>query len=203
MHNENNVAGFNIEVINPIEKSVESWSADRVIYAGQKHALKYVFPEEAPLFDKNEYAPWMVINYVGEQKQGKYGFWQNEYLGEEPSFLGFIDSSVQDQGTLKGNRVYTAYHCLKPSDREYLKTIPDYHTEIVQSTQSKIEAVLGKSVDVREAHIHVMGHAMAIPAPGFLFPSLSATKLKYAGVDAGRLPLLFEALDSGLQAAEV
>jgi hypothetical protein len=51
-----------------------------------------------------------------------------------------------------------------------------------------------------------MGHAMPIPQPGYLFKDANTNRsnpnLVYAGVDNGRLPLLFEAMDSGIMAAK-
>lgn len=197
----NKGAGFTVDVLDIEQKSVQVYEAERVIYAGQKHALKYVFPEEYNLFTTNNYAPWMVINFITDQKPDQYGFWQNEYLGEDPSFLGFIDSSVQDRGSLNGNRVLTAYYCLKPEDRKVLKTIPENKDRIVSETLSKIESFLAIKLPIKQVFIKVMGHAMPIPEPGYLFQDRSAaTSLSYAGVDTGRLPLLFDALDSGLQA---
>ena len=194
--------GFEVTVLDVHNKRTQTWKAERVVYAGQKHALKFIFPEEAHLFEDNEYAPWMVINFVSPQEANSYGKWQNEYLGEDPSFLGFIDSSVQDQSQLNDQRVFTAYYCLEPKDREYLSTIVDHQKEIVQSTLTKIEKFLDRKIAVKTSGIHVMGHTMAIPKPGFLFPDFSQSQLQYAGVDAGRLPLLFEALDSGVIAAQ-
>ena len=94
----------------------------------------------------------------------------------------------------------TAYYCLKPSDREYLTTIPSNKESIVAETLGYIAKALGRKPKVEACHINVMGHAMAIPKPGFLFNDANekGTDLIYAGVDNGRLPLLFEALDSGL-----
>jgi len=48
-----------------------------------------------------------------------------------------------------------------------------------------------------------MGHAMSVPTPRFLFNDANdkGTDLIYAGVDNGRLPLLYEAMDSGLMAS--
>ncbi len=193
---------FELKVLDVRKKSIKVITAERVIYAGQKHALQYVYPQEAHLFDKNEYAPWMVINFVCPQQKGQYGFWQNEYLGEDPSFMGFIDSSVQYQRALKGKKILTAYYCLKPEDRDYLTTIPTHKEAIAAETQQKIEQFLAQDITPEKTYIQLMGHAMAIPRPGFLFPNLGNTRLNYAGVDAGRLPLLFEALDSGIMATK-
>jgi hypothetical protein len=60
---------------------------------------------------------------------------------------------------------------------------------------------------VEKVYIKQMGHAMPIPKTGYLFQDAnkhrSQKNLIYAGVDVGRLPLLFEAMDSGIYAAEV
>lgn len=200
-HIESKGAGFTVEVLDLEQQVVLQYDTDKVIYAGQKHALKYVFPEEFERFSDNVYAPWMVINLITNQQPGQYGFWQNEYLGEDPSFLGFIDSSVQDRDSLGKNRVLTAYYCLKPDDRKVLKTVPENKERIVSETLDKIKAFLGAKLEVKQAFIKVMGHAMPIPVPGYLSGRKPEhARLSYAGVDTGRLPLLFDALDSGLQA---
>jgi hypothetical protein len=60
---------------------------------------------------------------------------------------------------------------------------------------------------VEKVIIKQMGHAMPIPNPGYLFndgnDSRSNINLVYAGVDNGRLPLLFEAVDSGIFAVDI
>ena len=69
-----------------------------------------------------------------------------------------------------------------------------------------MEEMLETSIDVEGCCIKVMGHAMPIPAPGYLLKdanNASNAEMIYAGVDNGRLPLLYEALDSGLQAASL
>lgn len=69
-----------------------------------------------------------------------------------------------------------------------------------------IEEVLRKKIDVSAAFINVMGHAMPIPEPGYLFKDAntrSKSGVLYAGVDNGRLPLLYEAVDSGVMTANM
>lgn len=192
-------AGFEVEVMDISSKKRKIIRAAKVFYAGQKHTLKYVYPKEANLFAQ-EQAPWMIMNFITDQEPGRYGYWQNEYLGENPAFLGFIDSSVQDQQSLGGKRVLTAYYCLKPEERDYLVTIPENGERIAGETLRYLQTMLKTRLKVNACHINVMGHAMSIPKPGFLFNDANSmgTDLIYAGVDNGRLPLLFEALDSGL-----
>lgn len=196
--------GFEVSVLDVRQKRKVKTRASRIIYAGQKHALKYIYPKEANLFSL-EQAPWMVLNFLTKQEEGRYGYWQNEFLGENPDFLGFIDSSVQDRNVLKERRVFTGYYCLNPEDRNYLTTIPENKDRIAAETLEYISESLGERPDITECHINVMGHAMAIPKLGFLLNDANeqGTDLIYAGVDNGRLPLLYEALDSGLMAGKI
>ena len=195
--------GFIVETLDVVKKQVVTTPCNHVIYAGQKQSLNYVFPEEAHLFNQSQ-APWMVINVICRREEVKFGFWQNEYIGENQSFLGFIDSSVQKQ-QLDGYRIITAYYCLKPEERNYLVTIPEHKEKIVEETLTYIEEMLNEKLDVESCYINVMGHAMAIPQKGFLFNDANDknVSLIYSGVDNARLPLLFEAIDSGLKAADL
>lgn len=196
---------FELQILDVQKRRLETVRADHVIYAGQKHALKYIYPDQARLFN-NSYAPWMVVNLISDQKEGQYGFWQNEFLGKNDRFLGFIDSSVQSQSYLRGKRVFTGYYCLKPEDRSYLLEVEKSKEGIAKETQGYVEEMLGAKIRVDACFIKVMGHAMPIPAPGYLFNDANKSpdaQIIYAGVDNGRLPLLFEAMDSGLQAASL
>ena len=192
-------AGFEVSILDVVNKKRLRINAGKVIYAGQKHALKYIYPKEADLF-KLDQAPWIVINFITNQKKGAYGFWQNEFLGKNEAFMGFIDSSVQDKQTLGDKRILTAYYCLEPEEREYLTTIPKNKEGIVAETLDFISDALDEKPSIQSCHINVMGHAMAIPKPEFLLNDANEkdSDLIYAGVDNGRLPLLYEALDSGL-----
>ena len=44
---------------------------------------------------QNQYAPWLVINFVLKQQIFEEAYWQNEVLGENHNFLGFVDSAAQ------------------------------------------------------------------------------------------------------------
>ncbi len=192
---------FKVDTLDVVNRQLSTIVCEHVIYAGQKQSLKYIFQEDAHLFNQSQ-APWMVINIICRRKEKNFGFWQNEYIGKNQSFLGFIDSSVQKQ-PLNENRIITAYYCLKPEERDYLVTIPEHKETIVSETLTFIEEMLKEKLDVEACYIHVMGHAMAIPGKGFLFNDANdkGGNLIYSGVDNGRLPLLFEAIDSGLKAA--
>jgi len=202
--------GFVAEVVDVVRQEVKLIKAHHVVYAGQKHALKYVYPEAYPLFDSNVYAPWLVMNIVvgHVDRPGKHdwSFWQNEYLGNDKHLLGFIDSSAQ-QGP-KDYKVLTVYYCLPPALRNDLVMVESNPQPIVDASIQMLQEYLGKDMPdkIEQVYIHVMGHAMPIPVPGHLFNDRNHVNpvkgMAFAGVDNGRLPVFFEALDSGITAAQ-
>lgn len=200
---------LNVEVLNVQTQTIETIQAKSLIYAGQKHALKHIFPKDYPLFQDTARAPWMVVNVVLSKALEKPIFWQNEIVKDNISFLGFVNSAAQSEGA--GRQVLSAYFCFKPEDRDKLadveaqKTywtnytlheIADYYKISEKSLQDNVEAVF----------IQVMGHAMAIPTPTFLWRNANNERthshIVYAGADVGRLPLMLEACDSGIEAVK-
>ena len=200
--------GFIVEVIDVKKKIVLQIEAKKIIYAGHKHALKYIYPTGHRLFQKNQYAPWVVVNIVLNKAVTEPVYWQNEYLSGEQAFMGFVDSGAQYQ-PFTTRRTLTAYYCLKPAQRNELLAIEQLAPSLVEQSIVAIEEVLKKPIrnDIEKVYLKVMGHAMPIPKPNFLLQNHNAdaatTGIAYAGVDAGHLPLFFEAANSGLQAARL
>ena len=199
--------GFTVKVIDAEKEVIKTIEVQKIIYAGQKHGVKHIFPQDTALFEDNIYAPWVVINIVLKERVSDDVFWQNEFLGENKEFLGFVDSESQDT---KGQpQVLTAYHCFSQSDRNALIDIEKNPQALVSDTVNKISDYLGNDISsvVDKVFVKLMGHAMPIPYPGYLFDDKnqyrSEKDLVYAGVDNSRLPLLFEAMDSGIQAAQL
>ena len=150
----------------------------------------------------------MVVNLVLERSTDNWGYWQNEMLTRDETFLGFIDSTTQHKASPR-HRVLTAYYCLPPSSRNDLVNVEATKNQIAESTAQHISNYWGKDIrpTLRQVDIKVMGHAMPIPGKGYLFDDKNQyrknSNIVYAGVDNSRLPLLFEAVDSGIMAAEM
>ncbi len=198
--------GFRVQVLDLAQRRWRTFAVDGIVYAGQKHALAYTYKADAPLFAGNRYAPWLSVSFVVEGFRGPV-YWQNEAVGQDPSFLGFVNSRAQHgAGEVT---VLTAYFCLAEQAR---KTLLEIAAKPAAWTKAALQAVadaLGQELGrlVRRAYVKIHGHAMPIPMPGYLFRDgnerRSQPRLVYAGVDNGRLPLFFEALDSGLGAADL
>jgi len=204
--------GFTVEVIDTAEKEIVFFKVKKIIYAGHKHALKYIYPPDASLFASNRYAPWLVVNLVFDKDTfNEEAFWQNEILTGKKGFLGFVDSFSQKTDN-KYYRVLSAYYCLAESERSQLREIEKYAPKIIENTLLKIashfqvkQSYLEKKLN--KSFLKVMGHAMPIPYPNYLFQNKNTNRsnknLVYAGVDSGRLPLFFEAVDSGVEAVQI
>lgn len=196
-----------VEVIDVEERAVKKYRVKKVIYAAQKHALKYVYPNDVSLFGANAYAPWLVINLMLKEEIGGVPYWQNEILGSNKDMLGFIDSRAQFMK--EGEKpCLTAYYCFSPEERNYLVKLEDSAKEIVAETIRQISEFLKVDISgiIEKAFLKLMGHAMPIPVPDYLFKDgnnqRSDSRIVYAGVDNGRLPLMFEAIDSGILTPE-
>ena len=90
---EKTSSGFEVFVLDVLQKKRKRIRASKVVYAGQKHALKYIYPKEVDLFAM-EQAPWMVMNFFTDQREGEYGFWQNECIGDNPGLSGALLTAV-------------------------------------------------------------------------------------------------------------
>ncbi|MBL6447122.1 NAD(P)-binding protein [Fulvivirga sp. 29W222] len=202
--------GYEVRIIDIKQQVVKVLQVKNIIYAGQKHALKYIYPKAAPLFKNTIYAPWMVVNIVVEKNNAlpSIGYWQNEMLTDDKSFMGFTDSMAQHPSPNE-QRILTAYYCLPPDSRADLINVEKNKQKIAEVTIARINEYFGVSIDknVLKVFIKAMGHAMPIPSAGYLFNDKNKIRpdknMVFAGVDNGRLPLLIEALDSGIMASKL
>lgn len=195
--------GVTVEVLHQ-NGDVESIEAKSVVYAGQKHALNYVFPAAANLFNA-AYSPWVVLNFVCK-KGVNFEKWQNDVLTDQLSFLGFVNSAKQHSRSDEYD-VFTAYYCFTPEERKKLVAIETDPEHFIKATIQLIENETQTNFSDALAHvnIHLMGHAMPIPSINYLALSNTPPSLGnvvFAGVDTGRLPLFSEAADSGLLAGK-
>ena len=200
--------GFEVELIDITKKQKQILSCKKIIYAGNKHALKHIYPSDFSLFEKTEYAPWVVVNFIFKESWTGQAFWQNEIISENKALLGFVDSQAQFTGS-GSNRVLTVYYCFQPEERKLMSELKSRKNDFIEQTISYLEKFSKVSLkkNIEKVFIKQMGHAMPIPKPGYLFSDANENRsnpnISYAGVDNGRLPLLFEAIDSGICAAKL
>ena len=206
-------SGFRVEVADLSTGLLDVYETQFIIYAGQKHSLSYVFQADAHLFAENIYAPWLVVSFVLQNQLKSDVYWQNDMIFEsdkthKQKFMGFIDNAGQVQRN-PNVRVLTAYYCFAPDQRQFLSQIKTNAADIVSKTIKQINTHLNQDIAplIQKVFLKVLGHAMPIPTVNYLLNDQnkyrSKPNLVYAGVDNGRLPLLFEAIDSGIQAVKL
>lgn len=193
------------KVFNTKLEKVETIISKNILYAGQKNALKFIYPEYYPLFSNSQYSPWVAINFELFQAIPGYQKWQNDMLGVNQNLMGFVNSETQKTD----NNVLTMYMCFNPSERKEMPKIMANPKAIIKEAINYLNQFFNTNSQryIQSAHIKVMGHAMPVPTKGYLFNDRNKkTKNQnffFAGVDNGRLPLMFEALDSGIFAANL
>ncbi len=200
--------GFHVKVLDKNHQKVLNYQVKNIIYAGNKHALKHTFSNDYHLFEPIKYAPWIVMNIVLKDQIPGNPFWQNEILSSHPSMIGFVDSATQYADS-DAPRVLTAYFCLQPEFRNVLADLESNKQAFCNQTVNILSNYFGVKLEnlIDAIYIRLLGHAMPIPTTGYLLNDQndyrSFENLVYAGVDNHRLPLFFEALDSGIQAAKL
>lgn len=195
--------GWEVDVWDVQQEQKLRYQCRNVVYAGQKHLLKYLHQPAYEPFRDVVYTPWVSINLELENDSIPDNVWQNDYLSSNAQFMGFVNSGAQSG---KGNRVLTAYYCY-----------PDVYHNIVQEIEAGAEEIVTQTIEfigryynldltpmVKQVYVKLIGHAMPLPLPGYLSKqrNLLQNGLTFAGSDTGRLPLMFDSLDSGIQAAQ-
>lgn len=196
---------YHTKLYNTQNDTVETIVSKNILYAGQKNALKFIYPQYYPMFSSNNYSPWVAINFELNQTIPGQLKWQNDMLGVNKNLMGFVNAETQNNNS----KVLTMYMCFNPNERKKMPKILANPKEIINEAVTFLNDYF--STDTQEfinaAHIKVMGHAMAIPEQGYLFNDRNFQTQKdnfyFAGVDNGRLPLMFEAMDSGIFAANL
>jgi hypothetical protein len=189
-----------------VERKVARWiDAQAVVFAAPKKSLKWIFPADAHLFRRNVYAAWIVVTMQMKQlPERELLYWSNGIYDPKQLYVGvtWANHHRPEDPPLLGH--YIVY----PPGRAYhVPALIDRPHRIVRFCLEQLRALVGRDVsaDVARVIIQKLGHAMPTPVPGTLFGDANAgrssARVVYAGVDTGRLPLLVEAFDSGLDAA--
>ncbi|MDF3029484.1 MAG: hypothetical protein K0R03_42 [Moraxellaceae bacterium] len=194
--------------------------ARRAVLAMPLHVAARLCPDLAGMgLDRDRdlppHAPWLIGNFLlhrfPDEKPGADLAWDNVvYRGHG---LGYVVSTHQMiRAARPAQTVFTAYQALNrlpPAEmrRWLLQAGP---RELLQEAAADIEAAYGETFwrHVDAVHLTLRGHAMAIPAPGFLHnrarDSLrdSTGRLLFAHADLSGLSLFEEASWWGYRAAE-
>ncbi|MFZ5889762.1 MAG: FAD-dependent oxidoreductase [Myxococcota bacterium] len=192
----------------------EHYIADQVIVAVPKFiARRIVRPlrDGADQLASFRYAAWIVANLHLSERPRSRGFpfaWDN-VLFDSPA-LGYVVATHQALADF-GPTVWTYYRPLweksETESRRLLRGLD--HATIAHSVVADLaRAHQGLERHIERIDVYRWGHAMVTPAPGFIWGGerLRAAepigRVVFAHSDLSGLPLLEEAFDRGLLAAE-
>jgi len=183
--------------------------SENIIYAANKHTLKYVYPKYEDLYKNSVYSPWVVIGFLVSMSNSDL-HWQNEIVDAEDELMGFaIEKAENEKGFSDHLTTISVYYNFPPESRSDLLQIIDNPNYMINKTIEHIEQHIQKNIKnkIQKCFLKAHGHGMAICQPNFLFNDRNDTiqnkTFAFAGCDNGRLPLFFEAVDSGLVAARI
>jgi len=167
--------------------------------------LPYLFPRDRSLFTTNRYAAWITVTMeLRDLPERDLLCWANHVFEPSGCYVGFtwVNRAEPDAPP-----VLTHYIALGQGRVAHLRTLLWSAPALVSFCVRQLAALIGRQVhdEIERVTIQKLGHAMPVPVPGSLFFDPNARRrhrrVVYAGVDTGRLPLLAEAIDSGLEAA--
>jgi hypothetical protein len=185
--------------------------ADAVIWAAPTFLAPYVI-DGVPRADGFQYSPWLTANLTLDripEKNNPEPAWDN-VIYDSPA-LGYVDARHMTLATHVDRTVWTFYWSLgeyNPADARRLLLAKDwnYWKEAILNDLSRAHPDIRQCV----AHIDIMrmGHAMARPAPGFMFSDERMRWLKpsgnifFANSDLSGFSIFEEAQYRGVEASK-
>ncbi len=200
------VSHVEVRALDLERRETRVFRAKNVVYASPKKTLKYTYPAAAKLFARNAYAAWITVTmeFAEFPAQGALKWSSGAYEPTE-TYVGMTWVNHNARSELP---VVTHYLAFAPGRLEHLRALLSKPKDLIHLCLQQLELLLGANASkyLRSVVIQKLGHAMPTPVPESLFiepnKNRPSPRIVFAGVDTGRLPLVSEALDSGIVAAK-
>ncbi len=190
------------------KKSIEV-IANKVIMATPQFVNQYVFSGRK-LFTKDfHYAPWLLATLVVADLGDNNSFslcWDNVIHGAKG--LGYVYDQQQSVSQVQAKKVITYYYSFSSADlKKSRKEL--YHKKQEHWKQLVFEdlniAHPGIELNTEEINIHLLGHGMVSPVPGFIFGQAKKQAAKsiddcifFAHSDLSGISIFEEAFHQGI-----
>jgi hypothetical protein len=191
-------------------KSVEI-IADKVIMATPQFVNGYIFPERKSLADDFHYAPWLLATLTVSSLSDNDSFplsWDNVIYGGKG--LGYIYDQHQSVKQVQEKQVITYYRAFSTDDTKKARRIiyqkPEHYWkqqvfDDLRTAHPNIEEL------TEQMDIHLLGHGMISPVPGFIFGNARQSakqpiggKIYFAHSDLSGISVFEEAFHQGINA---
>lgn len=192
------------------KKSIEIY-ADKIIMATPQFVNQYILDNRKEFTKDFHYAPWLLATLVVSDLTDNMSFplcWDNVIYGSKG--LGYIYDQHQSLQQIQEKKVITYYYSFSTADcgktrREIYKKDKEFWKELVFE-DLKIAHPNIKEV-TESIEIHLLGHGMISPVPGFLFgenKAKAATSINktiyFAHSDLSGISIFEEAFHQGINA---
>lgn len=183
--------------------------ADKVIMASPQFVNQYLLEGRKELASHFHYTPWLLSTLVISDLRDNFSYplcWDNVIYGSKG--LGYVNDQHQSLGQVHEKFVITYYCSFSSSDlrkarKEMYKT-PEQHWKQMVFDDLKIA-----HPDIEEVtesmEIHLLGHGMISPAPGFIFGEAKQeaakpieNKVFFAHSDLSGISIFEEAFHQGI-----
>lgn len=185
--------------------------ADQVVVATPQFVNQYFLEHRKKISSDFHYAPWLLATLTLSDLPDDYGFplcWDNVIHGTKG--LGYIYDQHQSLQQLQAKKVIT-YYCsfsasdLKKSRRQLYQTKKaDWKKWVFDDLKT---AHPNLEINTESIEIHLLGHGMISPVPGFLFGDSRkkaaapiAQKIYFAHSDLSGISIFEEAFHQGIHA---
>ncbi|WP_426062707.1 NAD(P)-binding protein [Flavobacterium sp. DSP2-3-1] len=183
--------------------------ADKVIMATPQFVNQYIIKNRKMLTHNFHYAPWLLATLVISDLADDGSFplcWDNVVYGAKG--LGYIYDQHQSLQQVQSKKVITYYYSFSSSDvkksRKDLYYKKDAHWKQLVFDDLKIAHPNIESV-TEEINIHLLGHGMISPVPGFIFGTAKEeasqnidSKIFFAHSDLSGISIFEEAFHQGI-----
>lgn len=203
--------GAEVNVFDAVRNESVIIKADKVIATAPQFVNGYLFEGRKQLTKDFTYAPWLLATLTLSSLPDDFSHplsWDNVLFGAEG--LGYIYNQHQSLKQLQDKIIITYYHSFSSADtkknrKAVYKTDKEYWKTFVLNDLKIAHPAIEEVTE--EINIHIIGHGMISPVPGFIFGNAKANAAKsidntvfFAHSDLSGISIFEEAFHQGINA---
>jgi phytoene dehydrogenase-like protein len=203
--------GVTVKAFDAVNKVTIEIVADKVIMAIPQFVAQYLLPGRKEIAKQFNYAPWLLATLTVNDLPDDFSYplsWDNVIF--KAKGLGYIYDQHQSLGQMQSRKVITYYHSFSTGDskkarKAIYKTSKEYWKAQVLDDLNIPHPGIEEFME--EIDIHLLGHGMISPVPGFLFGTAKQQAAKdiegriyFAHSDLSGISIFEEAFHQGINA---
>lgn len=192
-------------------KTATTITADKILLATPQFVNQYLLENRKHLAAQFHYTPWMLATLVVSDLIDNTSYplcWDNIIYGSKG--LGYVYDQHQSLQQIQDKKVITYYYSFSSSDlrktrRDLYKKTEDHWKQLVFNDLKIAHPTIEE--DTESIEIHLLGHGMVSPVPGFIFGQAKKdaakpieNKIYFAHTDLAGISIFEEAFHQGINA---